>query len=63
MDLATRKLHLIAQLMSLGNPVTLEKIELFFKKEITSSADVWDEIPSEIQQLVEKGLEDVKNEN
>lgn len=61
MDLATRKLQLMEQLMGVISPESIEKIEIFFKKEISNDSDVWDDIPDVVKQLLEKSKEDSLN--
>lgn len=61
MDLATRKLQLIEQLMGVISPERIEKIESFFKKEISNDSDVWENMPDAVKQLLEKSKEDSLN--
>lgn len=61
MDLAARKLQLMEQFMKIANIETVEKLELFFKKEVSDDTDVWNEMPDTVQKIVEKSLEESNN--
>ena len=61
MDLANRKLQLMEKLMGIINPESIDKIEDFFKKEITDNTDVWDEIPKDVQRVIDKSIEESNN--
>lgn len=61
MDLAARKLQLMEQFMNISNIETIEKLEKFFKKEVSNDTDVWDEMPKAVQKIIEKSLEESNN--
>lgn len=61
MDLANRKLQIMEQLMGIINPESIDKIENFFKKEITNNKDVWDELPNVVQKIIDKSIEESNN--
>ena len=58
MDIASRKLLIIEQLMGVENPNKLEQIETFFKEEVK---DVWDELPQAVREKIEKSQEESRN--
>jgi len=62
MDFATRKYRLLEKLMQIGNDEQLQKLERFFKKEITSGEDLWDKLPETAQQLLEKSQQQSAND-
>ena len=58
MDIASRKLHLMEQLMGIVNPDRMERFERFFKKELIDATDVWDDLPEIVQQIVLQSKEE-----
>ena len=56
MDFATRKLQLLEQFMKIVSTEKIEKLEQFFKKEISNEQDVWDEMPQKVQEIVDQSL-------
>ncbi|MBG7612947.1 hypothetical protein IU405_11880 [Polaribacter sp. BAL334] len=56
MDFATRKLQLLEQFMKIVSTEKIEKLEQFFKKEISNEQDVWDEMPQTVQEIVDQSL-------
>ncbi|MDP5092424.1 MAG: hypothetical protein NWQ17_03900 [Polaribacter sp.] len=56
MDFATRKLQLLEQFMKIVSTEKIEKLEQFFKKEISDEQDIWDEIPQKVQEIVDQSL-------
>ncbi len=58
MDLTTRKYKFIEQLMKVASAEKLDKLEKFFKKEIETSLDPYDELPEPIKRLLSKSKED-----
>jgi hypothetical protein len=56
MDFATRKLQLLEQFMKIVSTEKIEKLEQFFKKEISDEQDVWDEMPQTVQEIVDQSL-------
>jgi|GEM_PF-2158892 len=64
MDIASRKLELIEKLMEVINPKKIEKIERFFKKEISEEIDSSNiQFPEVVHQLLKKSEEDFLNGN
>ncbi len=58
MDLAKRKLQLMEQFMKIASVEKIEKLEKYFKKEISNDSDLWDEIPTTVQKIIDKSLEE-----
>ena len=56
MDFATRKLQLLEQFMKIVSTEKIEKLEQFFKKEISDEQDIWDEMPQTVQEIVDQSL-------
>ncbi|PQJ74190.1 hypothetical protein BTO13_02370 [Polaribacter gangjinensis] len=44
--------------MKIVSPEKIEKLEQFFKKEISNDQDVWDEMPNTVQEIVDYSLKE-----
>tara|TARA_R110000850_G_scaffold277058_1_gene421793 strand:+ start:1771 stop:2016 length:246 start_codon:yes stop_codon:yes gene_type:complete len=62
MDLATRKYRLLEKLMKIGSDEQLLKVERFFKNEISSDENVWDNLPENAKALLKKSQQQSADE-
>ena len=60
MDLTTRKLQLVRQLMGITSSEQIRQIEDFFQREIALENDLWTEIPESIQKIINHSLDEIK---
>ena len=59
MDIQTLKLDLLQKILSTTNPALLFRINNMLKKEVEK--DWWDQLPSEIQESIFEGINDIKS--
>jgi predicted transcriptional regulator len=60
MDLTTRKLQLVKQLMGVASSEQIRQIEDFFQREIALENDPWTKIPESVQKIIDQSLDEVK---
>lgn len=56
MDITERKYRLIEKCMGISTVEEIERAEYFFKHEIETN-DFWDDLPEQVQKLIEKSRE------
>ncbi|MEM0519513.1 MULTISPECIES: hypothetical protein [Aequorivita] len=61
MDITERKYRLIQHCMGISTVEEIERAEYFFKHEI-ETIDFWDNLPEQVQKLVQKSKEQSKND-
>ena len=63
MDLSSRKNRLIEKILKVEEEQTIYELENILIDDATSAEDFWQKLPSEIRQLIDKGLDQSQNGN
>ena len=61
MDIQSLKIDLVQKILKSNSPTVLQKIDQIFRSEETD--DWWNELPPEIQDSINLGLEDMESDN